>query len=130
MLNLVGPGSTHTCDGVSRRDFLQAGSLGAIGLSMADIASMPSTASAELTSKSPKDDRACIMIFNLGAPSQLDTFDPKPDAPREIRGPFQPIATKSRSAKSSRNTRRSPTTFRSCEAVTTERPRYTTPVGK
>ena len=40
-------------------------------------------------------DRSCIMIFNLGAPSQLDTFDPKPEAPREIRGPFQAIATKS-----------------------------------
>ena len=35
------------------------------------------------------------MIFNLGAPSQLDTFDMKPDAPAEIRGPFKPISTKS-----------------------------------
>src|SRR3712207_8858931 len=34
-------------------------------------------------------------IFNLGAPSQLDTFDMKPDAPREIRGPFKPIRTAS-----------------------------------
>ena len=33
------------------------------------------------------------MIFNLGAPSQLDLFDPKPDAPAEIRGPFKPIKT-------------------------------------
>jgi hypothetical protein len=41
------------------------------------------------------DGRSCIMIFNLGGPSQLDTFDPKPEAPLEIRGPFQPIATKS-----------------------------------
>jgi hypothetical protein len=31
---------------------------------------------------------SCIMIFNLGAPSQVDLFDPKPDAPAEIRGPF------------------------------------------
>ncbi|HEY5315045.1 MAG TPA: DUF1501 domain-containing protein, partial [Pirellulales bacterium] len=37
--------------------------------------------------------RACIMIFNLGAPSQMDTWDPKPDAPREIRGPFKAIRT-------------------------------------
>jgi hypothetical protein len=36
------------------------------------------------------------MIFNLGAPSQLDTFDMKPDAPSEIRGPFKPIKTQSR----------------------------------
>jgi hypothetical protein len=41
-----------------------------------------------------KDDRACIMIFNLGAPSTLDLFDPKPNAPAEIRGPFKPINTK------------------------------------
>lgn len=41
-----------------------------------------------------KDERSAIMIFNLGAPSQLDTFDMKPDAPREIRGPFKPISTR------------------------------------
>src|SRR5258706_11135868 len=40
-----------------------------------------------------KDERACIMIFNLGAPSQMDTWDPKPDAPREIRGPFKVLKT-------------------------------------
>jgi hypothetical protein len=40
------------------------------------------------------DRRSCIMIFNLGAPSQLDTFDMKPHAPAEVRGPFQPIATR------------------------------------
>jgi hypothetical protein len=37
----------------------------------------------------------CIMIFNLGAPSQQDLWDMKPDAPSEIRGPFKPIRTKS-----------------------------------
>src|SRR5439155_19393750 len=42
-----------------------------------------------------KPDKSCIMIFNLGAPSQLDTFDLKPNAPAEIRGPFKPIKTKS-----------------------------------
>ncbi len=40
------------------------------------------------------DERAVIMIFNLGAPSQLDCWDMKPDAPAEIRGPFKPIKTK------------------------------------
>jgi hypothetical protein len=42
-----------------------------------------------------RDERSAIMIFNLGAPSQLDTFDMKPDAPAEIRGPFKAISTKS-----------------------------------
>jgi len=45
--------------------------------------------------KDKDDDRACIMIFNLGAPSHVDTFDMKPDAPAEVRGPFKPIKTAS-----------------------------------
>lgn len=36
----------------------------------------------------------CILLMLVGGPSQIDTFDPKPDAPAEVRGPFQPIATK------------------------------------
>ena len=90
MFKFSGKGSTTTCDGVSRRDFLQAGTLGAIGLSMPQFNALRA---AGLVDKA-KDDRACIMIFNLGAPSQMDTWDPKPDAPREIRGPFKPISTK------------------------------------
>jgi hypothetical protein len=76
---------------MKRRDFLQVGSLGAAGLTLADLAAMEAGAA----KKPGTDGRSCIMIFNLGGPSQLDTFDPKPEAPLEIRGPFQPIATKS-----------------------------------
>ena len=90
MLDLIGKGSAHTCNGVTRRDFLQVGTLGAIGLGLPQL--MQARA-AGLTDKS-KDNRSCILIFNLGAPSQLDTFDMKPDAPVEIRGPFKPISTK------------------------------------
>ena len=77
--------------GLLRRDFLQVGALGAIGLSL------PQWVAAQEAGKvDPKaDDRSAIMIFNLGAPSQMDTFDPKPDAPAEIRGPFKPIKTRS-----------------------------------
>ncbi|HVC97267.1 MAG TPA: DUF1501 domain-containing protein, partial [Pirellulales bacterium] len=89
MLRLTGKGSTHTCDGVTRRDFLQAGALGAIGLTLADLVA----AEAQGNVAAKHDDRSVIMIFNLGAPSQLDTWDPKPDAPAEIRGPFKPIRT-------------------------------------
>lgn len=98
MLNLTGDGTAHTCDGVTRRDFLQVGSLGAVGLTMADLAAMEARAASESKAaglKSGKESRSVIMIFNLGAPSQLDTFDPKPDAPLEIRGPFKPIRTRS-----------------------------------
>ncbi len=94
MLQLTGSGTAHTCDGMTRRDFLQVGSLGAIGLTLADLAAMEARAAA-IGGKPGRDDRSVIMIFNLGAPSQLDTFDPKPEAPSEIRGPFQAIKTAS-----------------------------------
>ncbi|CAN5682026.1 DUF1501 domain-containing protein [soil metagenome] len=92
MFKFSGKGSITTCDGVSRRDFLQAGALGAIGLTMPQFNALRA---AGLVDKK-KDNKACIMIFNLGAPSQMDTWDPKPDAPREVRGPFKAINTKSR----------------------------------
>ncbi len=90
MLKLAGPGWAHTCDGVTRRDFLQVGTLGALGLSLPQF----QAARAAGLLRPDRKDRSCIMIFNLGAPSQLDTFDMKPDAPAEVRGPFQAIATK------------------------------------
>lgn len=89
MLDLVGKGRVRSCDGMLRRDLLKAGTLGAVGLSLPRL-----LAAREAGRTDPaKDDRACILIFNLGAPSQLDTFDMKPNAPAEIRGPFQPIRT-------------------------------------
>ena len=89
MLNLTSRGTAHTCDGTTRRDFLQIGTLGAAGLSLAQY-----TQAKEAGAILPgHEERSCIMIFNLGAPSQLDTFDMKPDAPSEVRGPFKPIAT-------------------------------------
>src|SRR5579872_3955726 len=89
MLQLSGRGSTHTCDGLTRRDFLTAGALGAIGLSLADYTALQA---AGAVSKD-NDERSVIMIFNLGAPSQNDIFDMKPEAPAEIRGPFKQIPT-------------------------------------
>jgi len=90
MLDLLGKGTAHTCDGVTRRDFLQAGSLSAVGLSLPHL-----LAAKALGAVAPgHDERSVIMIFNLGAPSQLDCWDMKPEAPAEIRGPFKPIATK------------------------------------
>lgn len=91
MLKLSGQGKTHTCDGMTRRDVLQVGALGAVGLTLPQYMA----AQANGAVKDKNDDRACIMIFNLGAPSQLDTFDMKPDAPAEVRGPFKPIKTAS-----------------------------------
>src|SRR5690349_4057350 len=90
MIRWTSNAMTTTCDGVTRRDFLHAGALGAIGLTLGQFAALR----AQGAVKPAADKRACIMIFNLGAPSQLDLFDPKPDAPAEIRGPFKPVKTK------------------------------------
>jgi hypothetical protein len=75
------------CDGLRRRDFLHAGSLAALGLSLTDwfaLRASGATASA---------DTNCILLMLIGGPSQLDTFDMKPNAPVEIRGPYKPIKT-------------------------------------
>lgn len=92
MFTFTGRGKTHTCNGTTRRDFLQVGALGGIGLSLPSY-----LAARQAATTAPEDEeRSCIMIFNLGAPSQIDTFDPKPDAPAEVRGPFKTIKTKSK----------------------------------
>lgn len=88
MWQFHGKGSSHTCDGLKRRDFLQVGSLGAAGIGLAQFEAARAAGLVD-----PATDRNGIMIFNLGAPSQLDTWDMKPQAPAEIRGPFQPINT-------------------------------------
>lgn len=91
MLTFTGKGRATTCNGATRRDFLQAGMLGAIGFGLPHWFA----AQAKGALLPDANDRACIMIFNLGAPSNMDLWDMKPDAPAEIRGPFKPIATKS-----------------------------------
>src|SRR2546428_14069854 len=87
MLKVTGKGSITTCDGIRRRDFLQVGTLGAIGLALSRYAALQALGAVA----KGNDEKSCILIFNLGAPSQLDTFDMKPNAPAEIRGPFKPI---------------------------------------
>ena len=72
----------------SRRDFLHAGAAGAIGLTLGDLVA----AQARAAGASPLA-RSVILIWLWGGPSHLDTFDMKPDAPIEYRGPFEPIAT-------------------------------------
>ncbi|HVJ69701.1 MAG TPA: DUF1501 domain-containing protein, partial [Caulifigura sp.] len=74
----------HLCDGLSRRAILKAGSLSALGLSAS-----PGLAA---TSSAPPA-KAVIVLFLMGGPPQHSTWDPKPAAPKEIRGEFGPIAT-------------------------------------
>jgi hypothetical protein len=89
MIFLHGKGSTQTCDGMTRRDFLHAGALAGMGLTLPGFMALKARGAV----KEGNDEKSCIMIFNLGAPSQMDLFDPKPDAAAEIRGPFKPIKT-------------------------------------
>ena len=87
------PGSANRwCDGVSRREVLQIGGLGAAGLALPDLfrARVHASSSPERRVGQAK---ACILLFMGGGPPQMDTFDLKPDAPAEVRGEFPPIAT-------------------------------------
>ena len=87
------PGSsTRWCDGVSRRDFLQIGSLGAAGLALPDLFRARAQG-ATTPARGMGRAKACILLFMGGGPPQMDTFDLKPDAPAEVRGQFPPIAT-------------------------------------
>jgi uncharacterized protein (DUF1501 family) len=74
----------------SRRWFLQTGLAGLAGLSLPDLLRCRAQAAAPRAG----DRKAVILLWLSGGPSQLDTWDPKPDAPREVRGPFGSIATK------------------------------------
>ncbi|MGL4551089.1 MAG: DUF1501 domain-containing protein [Gemmataceae bacterium] len=72
-------------DGMSRRAFLHAGALSTLGLTLPGYL--------RAAGDGPKSDTNAIMLFLLGGPSHIDTFDPKPDAPAEVRGPFETVAT-------------------------------------
>jgi hypothetical protein len=87
------PGNGGLCSSshLKRREFLQVGALSAIGLSLPQY---QAALAAGQVDKS-KDNRACILLFNLGGPSHVDLWDMKPDAAAEVRGPFKPINTKS-----------------------------------
>ncbi len=76
----------RTAPRLDRRRLIQVGGLGLLGLGL------PKLLSAERTSGSAK---SCILLVLSGGLSHIDTFDPKPQAPEEIRGPYKPIATRS-----------------------------------
>src|SRR6266571_3787024 len=96
MISIPGkPGST--CDGFSRREFLRVGGAGMLGISLADIFRLQ--ASAESASPDAKQKsgwgraKNVIFIFLQGGPSHIDIWDPKPDAPSNVRGEFKQIKT-------------------------------------
>ncbi|MEX2118914.1 MAG: DUF1501 domain-containing protein [Pirellulales bacterium] len=83
--------TARVCDGFTRREVLEVGGLGALGLMLSDVLRLQSRA-ANSAQQARKAD-ACILVFLFGGPSQIDTFDMKPLAPSEFRGEFQPIET-------------------------------------
>src|SRR5687767_13695719 len=79
----------RNCEGTGRRDCLKLGLGALLGGGFVDALRMRASASAPAAPKT-----SCILVWLDGGPSHLETFDPKPDAPAEIRGEFQPIQTK------------------------------------
>jgi uncharacterized protein (DUF1501 family) len=92
MLDLV-TGRSADCTGVSRRDFLRVGGLAAYGLSLPGFLRLRHAAATAGTAASDRTPPSCILLWLQGGPSHIDTFDPKPDAPAEVRGEFGTIPT-------------------------------------
>ncbi len=82
------------CDGVNRRELLRIGGLSALGLSLESLLRTPSRAAAAASAGGTLGRaKNVIFLWLQGGPPQHETFDPKPEAPVEIRGPFNPIHT-------------------------------------
>ncbi len=88
MLRMLGS-AKRFCDGLTRRDLLHAGSLSVFGLGLNHLLASADSQPQAGTARAQN----VIMLFLYGGASQLDTFDPKPDAPDDIRGPFRTIPT-------------------------------------
>jgi hypothetical protein len=74
----------------NRREWIQAGSSALLGLGLSSALGRPARADAARPGKA----RSVVVVFLTGAPSHIDTFDLKPEAPVEVRGPFRPVATR------------------------------------
>ena len=89
MLSINGR-SPSVCNGMTRREALSAGGTGLFGLSLPKILAADDQPSLFLNGRA----KSVLFLFLFGGPSQLETFDLKPHAPAKLRGPFQPIASR------------------------------------
>ena len=80
----------RSCAGISRRELLQVGGAGLLGLHLPGLLAAEEAQTPFPGAKA----KSVIFMFLFGGPSQLETFDMKPEAPQEIRGPFRPIASR------------------------------------
>ncbi len=92
MLRILGSPRT-LCDGLTRRDFLHVGGLGAFGLGLDGFLRARAQAADVPRPRSFGKAKACILLFPYGSPPQHETFDPKPDALAEVQGEMKAIAT-------------------------------------
>src|SRR5437868_5895773 len=84
---------TTNCAGQTRRDFLQLGLGGMLGFGMSDLFRLRAAEAKAAPSLAKGKDVNCILIWLDGGPTHYESFDPKPDAPKEIRGEFKAIPT-------------------------------------
>ncbi len=83
--------NARRCDGVTRRDLLRVGGLTALGLGLGDYFRLQHALAVEKPVAAKA--KSCILIWLDGGPSHIETFDPKPEAPEEVRGPLKTIST-------------------------------------
>lgn len=88
MFQVTGSG-TRDCEGTNRRNFLQAGLLGIGGLTLADVLKLRASAAPGVT----KRETNVILLWLSGGPGHMETWDPKPEAVAQYRGPFGAIST-------------------------------------
>src|SRR5271166_5122057 len=90
MFHLTGSRNGTTCDGASRRDFLKVGALGVGGFLLPDLLRARARAAAQGQSTR---NTSVVWLWLGGGPTQVETFDPKPDAPVEFRSTVDHVAT-------------------------------------
>ena len=91
MIEILGS-QRRLCGGVTRRDWLQIGGLGMLGVGLQDYVNLRRLQAASSLPGFGKA-KSCILLLPYGSPPQHETFDPKPDAPAEVRGIYKPAST-------------------------------------
>src|SRR6185437_9139587 len=100
---MLGQMRARTCQGLTRRALLQIGASSLLGLSLADLLRLRAAGSAPNGSA-----RSVLFVWLWGGPAHLDTWDPKPAAPLEFRGPSRPSPPRSPASASANCFRKSP----------------------
>jgi hypothetical protein len=90
MIRILGS-TTRLCGGIGRREILRVGALGAGGLTLADLLRATGASAAPAGDRSFGRAKSCILLYLVGGPPQHETWDPKPEASADIRGPFGTI---------------------------------------